>query len=141
MAELIEHDDWSGGGRGRVLVEATEWRMRSSVEAMLRQAGYDTVGCTGPEGSGQRCTLAAESHCAAAETADVVVHTLRTSDLRNLEALRALRRRCPDTPIIIEAPAVVAAERREDFAGCVVIEAPLDAVTLLRAVDQAMESP
>lgn len=138
MPELLEHHDWSGGSRGRVLVEAAEWGLRETLGAVLRGAGYATVGCAGPEGTGRRCTLASGEGCEASAEADVVVHALRTTDPRNLEALRALRRLRPDTPIVVEASPAVVAARAEDFAGCVVIDAPSTPEALLHAVDVAL---
>jgi len=138
MPELLVHGDWSGGQRARVLVEAAEWGARETITSVLQGAGYATLACAGPEGTGHRCTLATEVGCPASAQADVVVHALRTSDPRNLEALRALRRLRPDTPVVVEASPAVAAKRVEDFAGCVVIDAPSTPEDLLAAVDRAL---
>ncbi|MFP5322335.1 MAG: hypothetical protein ACLGIC_10880 [Acidimicrobiia bacterium] len=138
MPELLHDHDWQGGGRARVLVEASEWPAREAIELILRGAGYATVACAGPEGSGQRCALAGGRGCAAAGEADLVVHALRASDARNLEALRALRSRRPAVPVVVEAPPAVAERREDDFAGCTVIDAPLTPASLLEAVEQAL---
>jgi DNA-binding NtrC family response regulator len=138
MPDLLTHDDWPGGTRARVLVEATEWTVRETIEVILQGAGYRTLSCAGPEGSGQRCGLASDQGCPAAMTADLVVHALRVCDARNLEALRALRRRRPEMPVVVEASAAVAVQRADDFAGCSVIEAPLTAEALLEAVEDAL---
>ena len=138
MPELIHEPDWASGSRGRVLVEATEWGVREMISTVLRREGFATVACPGPEGAGQRCSLAAGHGCQAAEQADVVVHALRSSDARNLEALRALRERLPDTPVVVEAPPMVAERRAADFAGCTVVDAPITAPALLDAVERAL---
>ena len=141
MPELLEHHDWSGGSRGRVLVEAAEWGHRETIGAVLRNAGYATVGCAGPEGTGRRCTLASGAGCEASAEADVVVHALRTTDPRNLEVLRALRRLRPHTPVVVEASPAVVEARAEDLAGCVVIDAPCTPASLLEAVEAALAGP
>jgi len=138
MPELLRDHEWRGGDGPRVLVEATEWPSRQAIEQVLRDAGYRTAACAGPEGSGQRCTLAAEVWCPAAEQADVVVHSLRTTDARNVEALRALRRHHPSTPVVVQAPLAIAAKRALDFVGCVLIDSPSDPTALLAAVDRAL---
>jgi len=140
VPELLEHPEWTGGHRGRVLVEAAEWGVREAITAVLRGAGYATVACAGPEGTGQRCALATAVGCQASAQADVVVHALRSTDARNLEALRALRRLRPDTPVVVEASPAVAAKRTEDFAGCFVIDSPFVPQDLLDAVDAALAS-
>lgn len=138
MPELLQLEDWSGGQRARVLVEAAEWGVRETISVVLRGAGYATVACAGPEGTGHRCALATDVGCDATGEADVVVHALRTSDPRNLEALRALRRLRPDTPVVVEASPAVVAQRAEDFAGCLVIDAPFSPEDLLDAVGRAL---
>jgi CheY-like chemotaxis protein len=138
MPELLDIQDWTGGERARVLVEAAEWGDRTMIAAVLQGAGYATVGCAGPEGTGHRCLLATGAGCTAALEADVVVHALRTTDPRNLEALRALRRERPDLPVVVEASAAVTRQRADDLAGCWVVEAPLTPERLLDAVERAL---
>jgi DNA-binding NtrC family response regulator len=138
MPDLLSHTEWEGGSRARVLVEAAEWPARSAIEQILRDAGYGTLSCPGPEGAGTRCALADDRGCHPAVEADVVVHALRAADPRNLEALRALRRVRPETPVIVEAPPAVAAQRAEDFAGCIVIDSPMTATALIDAVEEAL---
>ena len=138
MPGLVGEHEWSDGGPARVLVEATEWGDRELISTVLRRAGYTTAGCPGPEGSGQRCTLAAGQGCGAAEEADVVVHALRRSDHRNLEALRALRQRLPGTPVVVEVPRSLVDRHPDDYDGCIVLEPPLTESTLLEAVAAAL---
>jgi len=138
VPDLIQHPDWAPGEQPRVLVEASEWADRQVIEQMLRSQGYATVACPGPEGAGQRCSLAAGVGCRAAEEADVVVHALRPSDARNREALLALRQRLPGTPVVVEVPRAVAEERARDYEGCVVVHTPVTGPTLLAAVAEAL---
>ncbi len=138
MPGLVGDHEWAGGELARVLVEATEWGDRELISTVLRRAGYRTVGCAGPEGSGHRCTLAAGQGCGAAEQADVVVHALRRSDHRNLEALRALRQRLPGTPVVVEVPRSLVERHPGDYRGCVVVDPPLTGPVLLDAVAEAL---
>lgn len=138
MPRLIHDHEWAGGARARVLVEATEWGDRELISTILRREGYATVACPGPEGAGQRCSLAAGAGCGAAESADVVVHALRSSDARNREALRALRERLPETPVVVEVPKAVLEHRPREYEGCVVVDAPLSGPALLDAVARAL---
>lgn len=138
MPELIQDHQWEPGARPRVLVEAVEWGTREHAAAALRDHGYDTVTCPGPEGAGQRCRLAAGDGCSAAEGVDVVVHALRPWDPRNVEALRALRRRLPDLRVVVEVAAPDVARQKLDLEGCVVLEAPASAAGLVAAVGRAL---
>jgi len=140
MPDLIHGHDWGEGSRPRVLVEAAEWQAREELSAVLRQQGFDTVSCPGPEGAGQRCRLAAGDGCDAAEEADVIVHALRSTDLRNVEALRAIRQRLPEVPVVVEAAAPDLGRRRTELDGCVVIEAPASPAALVEGVNRALAS-
>lgn len=141
MPELIRDHTWSTRSHPKVLIEAAEWRTREHIATILRDEGYETAACPGPEGSGQRCSLAAGHGCGVAEEVDVVVHALRSWDLRNVEALRALRRRLPATPVVVEASAADADRRQDDLAGCIVISSPFTAPDLVAAVSLALEGP
>lgn len=138
MPELIQGHEWAGGSRTRVLVEATEWRHREQVSTILREEGYETVTCPGPEGAGQRCRLAAGEGCRAAEEVHVVVHALRPWDPRNVEALRALRSRLPMLPVVVEASGPEVQRRGVELEGCVVVDAPASRRALLDAVARAL---
>lgn len=138
MPELIGEPGWQGGPRGRVLIEAAEWGRRASFSSFLRQHGFAAIACPGPEGCDERCSLAAGHGCAAAEQADVVVHALQSADLRNREALQALRHRLPGTPVVVEVPAPVVERRPDDYAGCIVVDTPMSNDELLEAVETAL---
>ena len=141
MPDLIHGHEWGEASRPRVLVEAAEWGAREHLSSVLRQEGYETVTCPGPEGAGQRCHLAAGDGCTAAEHADVVVHALRPSDLRNVEALRALRQRLPEVPVVVEASPPDVRRRAAELEGCVVVPAPASPDALLDAVSRALGEP
>jgi hypothetical protein len=138
VPELIQDHEWGPGPRPRVVVEAVEWGAREHAAAVLREHGYEAVTCPGPEGAGQRCRLATGEGCSAVEGADVVVHSLRPWDPRNVEALRALRRRMPAHHVVVEVSGPDAARRKVDLEGCVVLEAPASAAELLDAVARAI---
>lgn len=138
MPELIRDHTWRTEEHPRVLIEAAEWGTREHIASILRDEGYETVACPGPEGSGQRCSLASGHGCGVAEDVDVVVHALGSWDLRNVEALRALRRRLPDTPVVVEASEAEAARRRDELAGCTVIEPTCSGPELVAAVAAAL---
>jgi CheY-like chemotaxis protein len=141
MPDLIRDHVWASDEHPRVLIEATEWGTRAQIASILRDEGYETVACPGPEGSGQRCSLAAGHGCGAAEEVDVVVHALRSWDPRNLEALRALRQRLPTTPVVVEVPPAERARREIELAGCVVLDAPFTPASLVAAVAHATAGP
>lgn len=124
----------------RVLVEATEWASRETMSAVLRDKGYNVIGCPGPEGSDERCALVASGDCSAAKEADVIVHTLRHSDERNREVLLDLQRHYPDTPIVVEVPTPTVERFADDFARCEVVPFPMTATTLLAGVRTALGS-
>ena len=69
----------------------------------------------------------------------MVVHALRPSDLRNVEALRALRHRLPAVPVVVEVPPPDVGRRATELEGCVVIEAPASPGALLDAVARALD--
>ena len=55
MADLLQDTEWRGGARANVLVEASEWGARQTIEGILRGAGYATLACAGPARLGSRC--------------------------------------------------------------------------------------
>lgn len=125
-------------GAARVLIEGTEWSTREILGSILREEGYDVIACPGPEGTGSRCTLVATGDCDAVVDADVIVHTLRHTDARNREVLVSLKRRYPDTPVVVEVPLPRVEQFREDFADCHVVPYPMTAESLLPAVREAL---
>lgn len=124
MAELIHSVDWGSSGGPRVLIEAADWSTRQLLSQVVEAAGYRSAACPGPAGSDHRCRLASGAGCQAAETADVVLYALRPGDHRNREALLALRRRLPGTPVVIDVPEAARRADPELYDGCVVVASP-----------------
>ena len=138
MADLNREPEWQGVGGPRVLIEAAEWSARQSMSQALQRAGFRTEVCPGPGGADHRCPLAGDGGCVAAEHADVVVHALHPGDHRNREALDALRRRLPDTPVVLDVPERARQLLTEDCDDCVVVPSPRSADTLVDAVRTAV---
>ena len=134
MPELIHDHVWQSEDQPRVLIEATEWATREQIASILPRRGLRHRRLSGARGVRATVTLAAGHGCGVAEEADVVVHALRSWDPRNLEALRALRRRLPATPVVVEVPAAERVRREQELIGCVVIEAPYTPPDLVAAV-------
>lgn len=137
MPELVGEPEWTGERRGRVLIEAVEWHHRQSLSRFLESQGFEPVACPGPQGADERCALATHG-CAAAEQADVIVHALGPSDLRNREALRALRNRAQETPVIVEVSQPVAERSAVEYEGCTVLHPPSSNWQLLAAIENAL---
>lgn len=138
MTAPLEPTAFSGDGNPRVLVEATEWAYRETITDVLAGEGYDVASCGGPEGGDGRCALFVEGGCGTCDRADVVVHTLRHSDPRNREVLLALRKRYPDTPLVVEVPGPRAVTYPTDFPGCYVLPVPVTMDALKDTVRTAL---
>ena len=121
MADLIRSVHWGTSGGPRVLIEAADWSTRQLLSQVVEAAGYRSAACPGPAGSDHRCRLASGEGCQAAETADVVLHALRPGDQRNREALLALRRRLPGTPVVIDVPEPTRCAGPEVYDGCIFV--------------------
>jgi len=125
----------------RVLVEESDGATRESFLRVLEQAGFEAVGCGGPdENSGSRCALSGPAGCAAAADADVVFFSLRHSDPVNQEVLRALKRRYPHTPIVVEIPKPKELAHHDLLIGTHPVYSPITRRTLARSVREAWAS-
>jgi hypothetical protein len=122
----------------RVLVEATEWSNREMLSNRLAEEGFDVVTCAGPEGTDDRCPLVESGTCPSAESADVIVQSLRHSDPRNREVLLSLRRHYPSTPIVVEVPEPHVAAHRDDFDGCEIVAYPATLDEVVNAVHRSL---
>ena len=138
MADLIRFEDWGSPGGPRVLIEAADWSTRQLLSQVVEAAGYRSAACAGPAGSDHRCRLASGEGCQAAETADVVLYALRPGDQRNREALLALRRRLPGTPVVVDVPEPVRRADPEVYDGCVAIAAPHSPEAVVAALRDAL---
>lgn len=117
----------------RVLIEHADAEATADVVAALRGDGFAVAVCRGPEHD-SRCPLAAEEGCAAAEGADVVVSWLGLATTEAREALAAVRRRLPATPVLVVANAGEAARWPELVENAAVIEGPASPEQVLRGV-------
>lgn len=137
MTELTS-PTWDAAGDGlRVLVEAADWATRHHMARALEAAGHEVASCPGPSGADARCPLATGQGCAGAEGADVVVFALHPGDHRNRECLRAHRTKHPGTPVVIDVPEAAMRRNPGDYAGCLLVQEPGSAESLVAAVERA----
>ncbi len=126
----------------RVLVEESDGAIRDAMVQVLEEAGFEAVGCGGPDDHpGSRCPLVADGECPAAQLADVILFSLRISDPVNQAVLRALKRRHPSTPIVVEVPKPKVVALNELLVGTHPVHSPLTRRSLTRAVRDAWSSP
>lgn len=142
MVSFQSEPAWSGEhpARGRILIEAAEWRDLEALRAFFSSEGFQTSACPGPEGARGQCPLAAGEGCRAAREADIVVHALRASDVRNLEVLRAIRRSHPDKPVIVEVPDPTKARDPVSYEGAITVTPPGAPAALTDALDAALRA-
>lgn len=107
----------------RVLIEHADGDRADALAVSLRRAGYAVAICPGPAPD-DRCPLADDENCAAAEGADLVVSGLGLELAGTRDALAALRTRLPRTPLIVEAPLQHAARWYRLVEGCELVEPP-----------------
>ena len=139
MQELTTPTSWEAAEGGlRVLVEAANWGARQHMARALQEAGHQVAVCPGPSGADARCPLASGHGCQAAEEADVVVFALHPGDHRNRECLRAHRVQHPGTPVVIDVPEAAMSRNPGDYAGCLLVQEPGSADSLVTAVTQAV---
>lgn len=125
---------WAGP---RVLIEQTDEARADALVTQIRQAGYSVAVCPGPLPD-VHCPLTGDEGCAAAQGADVVVSGLGLQSGEARDALAALRRRLPKTPLIVEAPPEDAANWPELVEGCEVVNPPAPE-RLLESIRSALE--
>lgn len=121
-----------------MLVEDADSERADALVPVLRRAGYAVAVCSGPLPA-ERCPLAGEDGCAAAEGADVVVSSLGLRSAEAREALSALRTRLPRTPLVVQADLEEVARWPELVAGCEIVAAPATPEQLLEGVRAALE--
>jgi DNA-binding NtrC family response regulator len=135
--EFDPHPD----GRIRVVVENEDFAERFVARKILEEAGFDVVGCGGPaELAGSRCPLTVGEDCAAIRDADVVVSSFRVEGSQGAEILASIRRRYPETPVIVEAPGAAVQGNEALLEGCHVVF-PLTAGRLRDTVNEVIGSP
>lgn len=117
----------------RVLVEHPDADAAADVVAALRRSGFAVAVCPGPADGGL-CPLATEDGCAAAEGADVVVSALGLGTPETRAALSALRRRLPETPLLVTATAAEAERWPELVYGAALVDPSAPAEQVLDGV-------
>ncbi len=121
----------------RVLVEHPDEAAGLAIASGLRYAGYAVAVCPGPPGHGQ-CPLTGPAGCAPAHDADLVVCCLGYDDQVAREVLQELRTRCPDMPLLVEAPSDIDAELRELLGDCHRLPAPASPEQIVSAVQSLL---
>ncbi len=133
------HDN---GSSPRVLVEEDDPATRQAMVNTLRAAGFDTVGCGGPDDAdGRSCPLVQGDGCPAAEDADVILFSFRLADQHNRMILKQIRRANPRTPIVVEIPQPHAARHQDVLVGTTLLHSPVTRKTLTQAVLDAWHGP
>lgn len=122
----------------RVLLEGKDPGRVAAQKAALEEAGFSVTVCGGPKWLPRNsCPLAMGERCPWVEATDVVVHDLDLDDLADRTVLRALRRRHPAIPVVLELPEETAREHASLLEGCRVIH-PYDMDRLVGAVADAV---
>jgi hypothetical protein len=121
----------------RVVVEIPDAGDRWVASELLTEAGYEVVSCGGPSDLDRSCPIEVGESCPAIAAADVVVSSLRADVARHGGILAELRSRYPDTPLIVEAPAMVAVEHADVLDGCEVVY-PFTAEVLRTRIDEVL---
>ncbi|MAG04682.1 MAG: hypothetical protein CL406_08800 [Acidimicrobiaceae bacterium] len=127
--------------RPRVLVEEEDDAVRAAIVEMLKDAGFESVGCGGPDTqSSGHCPLENHEECGATTQADVIFCSLRMSDPRNRQILKGLKRLHRNTPIVVEVPKPQAASLHGSLIGTHVVYTPITRRSLTKAVLDAWKA-
>ncbi len=86
------------GHRPRIVVEDSQPALAISDFSLFEQAGFDVAVCSGPGRAPGDCPVLHGRDCAALAGADAVLHHLDP----DLGIAAAIRRRYPDTPVVME---------------------------------------
>lgn len=136
-ATRLSPQPWPWVGQSRVLIEHPDESAGLALASILRHAGYAVAVCPGPEQS-ERCPLTGPEGCAVAHGADVVISGLGRERPEAREVVQALRRRLPETPVIVEVQAGDEAEWAGLLEGCDLIVTPVVAEQLVARVETAL---
>lgn len=127
--------DWPGP---RVLLERPYGVDLTARVDALRRAGYAVAVCPGPTGE-DRCPLAHDLGCAAAQGADVVVSSLGFATPAAREALAALRTQLPSVRVLVEADPEDAAAWPELVDGTEILPGPVSPERLVDEVTRLLD--
>ncbi|MFT5203534.1 MAG: hypothetical protein ACI9C1_002934 [Candidatus Aldehydirespiratoraceae bacterium] len=123
--------------RPRVLIEHHDWAISNAISNLLRDAGFDTSTCDGPDGS-RRCPFVHSGTCPRAEEADLVIFGFEISDEDDRAVLASLKAHASGRPIIVEVTSTRAALYKDELEGCVLVARPMRRATHLDAIDRVM---
>jgi NAD(P)-dependent dehydrogenase (short-subunit alcohol dehydrogenase family) len=130
----------AAGDPPRVLIEAAEWTVGEATAGAFREAGWEVVTCTGPEGHALHCPFLTGEGCHLIEHADVVVVRLDLHDVRNIELLRRLAREHPDTGVVVELAGPLAEQLADELASFCLVTFPARTAELVAAARRCLGS-
>lgn len=122
-------------GRPRIVLENADGAERFIESRILTEAGYDVVGCAGPdELQDHHCPVVEGGDCPAMLQADAVVTSFRVERPEGAAIVRSVRQRYPGLPVIVEAPPAAEERAGDVLDGCHVLF-PLTEKRLLAKLD------
>lgn len=103
MKQRAPRSEWSSpthrpGHRPRLLIEDDQPALAISDFSLFHDAGFDVAFCSGPGDDPQECPVMHGQACPLLLAADVVLHGLDPA----LGLAGAIRRQCPQLPVVIE---------------------------------------
>ena len=124
----------------RVLLEYPSFATPSVAADLLRRAGCEPLICEGPGDMVGVCRLLETGECPAARDADVIFNAFGLGTREHRAIIDALRRRYPDTPVVVETTRPRAKEHPDLLDGRIRCDAPVTSRRMLDAVATALES-
>lgn len=102
MKQRASRSEWFSphlsGHRPRLLIEDDRPALAISDFSLFHDAGFDVAFCSGPGDDPHACPVISGQACPLLQAADVVLHGLDPA----LGITAAIRRRCPQLPVVIE---------------------------------------
>ena len=124
--------------RPQVLFETPDPGEAFACWRLLGRSGYEMSWCPGPGGSPSgTCALVASGDCALAERAGVIVSSLGLHHESSRQVLGAIRRRFPETPVIVTTTAAGSRQWASLLTGIRTLFLPVTRRTLLASVEAA----
>lgn len=125
-----------GHSRPRLLIEDPDRALRVADFSLFTESGLDVALCSGPSAD-EPCPLVEGDVCCLADSADVVLMGLGMAGHRH-EIARALHRRRPALPVLVEVPRNLTETAPE---GCVPLRFPASVDGQIRTVWRALDRP